>query len=156
MSQPVSTLTAEGLAEIRANLPDPSADLSRRERDAHALLAHVDHLTKGILDLHVRHESIQCGVTADVPHRHSSERRSGRPLLRRDLVCTEPDGHEGPHRDAICCYNFEAFTDDASVVITGRRPLAKRDHSSCAHCHTSWPCETVALITAPTEGERDV
>lgn len=111
-------------------------------------------VAEGILDLHVRHESIQCGVTADVPHRHSSERRSGRPLLRRDLVCTEPDGHEGPHRDAICCYNFEAFTDDGSVVITGRRPLAKRDHSSCAHCLTSWPCETVALLNPPTEGEN--
>lgn len=41
----MSGMTTERLAEIRANLPDPSADLSRRERDSHALLAHVDHLT---------------------------------------------------------------------------------------------------------------
>lgn len=38
-------MTSDRLAEVRANLPDPSADLSRRERDSHALLAHVDHLT---------------------------------------------------------------------------------------------------------------
>ena len=41
----MSGMSPERLAEIRANLPDPSADLSRRERDSHALLAHVDHLT---------------------------------------------------------------------------------------------------------------
>ena len=48
-------MTSERLTEIlmdalarddrRADLADPSADLSRRERDSHALLAHVDHLT---------------------------------------------------------------------------------------------------------------
>lgn len=51
----MSGMTSERLAEIlmdalarddrRADLADPSADLSRRERDSHALLAHVDHLT---------------------------------------------------------------------------------------------------------------
>ena len=38
-------MTPERLDAIRANLPTPDADLSRRERDAHDLLAEVDRLT---------------------------------------------------------------------------------------------------------------
>ena len=35
-------MTPERLDAIRANLPTPDADLSRRERDAHDLLDEVD------------------------------------------------------------------------------------------------------------------
>ena len=37
-------MTPERLDTIRANLPTPDADLSRRERDAHDLLAEVERL----------------------------------------------------------------------------------------------------------------
>ena len=37
-------MTPERLDAIRANLPTPDADLSRRERDAHDLLAEVERL----------------------------------------------------------------------------------------------------------------
>ena len=45
-------MTPERLDAIRANLPTPDADLSRRERDAHDLLAEVDRLRAGIEALH--------------------------------------------------------------------------------------------------------
>lgn len=43
-------MTPERLDAIRANLPTPDADLSRRERDAHDLLDEVDRLRAGIED----------------------------------------------------------------------------------------------------------
>ena len=42
------SLSEERLREIAANLPPADADLSRRERDAHALLAEVKRLRAGI------------------------------------------------------------------------------------------------------------
>ena len=44
----MSGMTTERLDVIRANLPTPDADLSRRERDAHDLLAEVERLRAGI------------------------------------------------------------------------------------------------------------
>ena len=41
-------MTPERLDAIRANLPPADADLSRRERDAHDLLAEVKRLRAGI------------------------------------------------------------------------------------------------------------
>ena len=41
-------MTPERLDAIRANLPTPDADLSRRERDAHDLLDEVDRLRAAV------------------------------------------------------------------------------------------------------------
>ena len=45
------SLSEERLAEIADNLPPADADLSRRERDAHDLLAEVKRLRAGIESL---------------------------------------------------------------------------------------------------------
>ena len=46
------SLSEERLREIAANLPPADADLSRRERDAHDLLAEVKRLRAGIEGIH--------------------------------------------------------------------------------------------------------
>ena len=60
----MSGMTPERLDAIRANLPTPDADLSRRERDAHDLLAEVKRLRAGIeeaaSDLHVLAHTTAC------------------------------------------------------------------------------------------------
>ena len=57
-------MTPERLDAIRANLPTPDADLSRRERDAHDLLDEVDRL---------RHENADLRRSRD--ERKATERR---------------------------------------------------------------------------------
>ena len=58
------SLSEERLREIAANLPPADADLSRRERDAHDLLAEVKRLRAGIeeaaSDLHVLAHTTAC------------------------------------------------------------------------------------------------
>lgn len=67
-------MTPERLDAIRANLPTPDADLSRRERDAHDLLDEVDRL-----------RSIEAGVeTLAEWHETKAEKAASHPGPGRD------------------------------------------------------------------------
>lgn len=123
------------IAHARADVPD--------------LLDEVDRLRSivaGVEALHVKHEQVLCGAMAEVPHRHSSEPRR-EPYPIRPVVCTQEEGHEGPHKDALCCWNFQEFTEHAAY-----KSHEWADRSSCSHCRAEWPCPTVDLLN-PTEGE---
>lgn len=143
------SLSEERLREIEDALGGEFDMWTCDSQYATELLAEVKRLRSivaGVEALHVKHEQILCGAVAEVPHRHSSEpRRETYPI--RPVVCTEERGHEGPHRDALCCWNFQEFTDP-----TGQKPLSWTDRSSCSHCRAEWPCPTVDLLN-PTEGE---
>ena len=88
--------------------------------------------------LHIRHEHILCGAMSEVPHRHGNEVE---PYPIRPVVCTLDQGHDGPHRDALCCWNFQEFTEHAAY-----KAQEWADRSRCTMCQTSWPCATVAAL----------
>lgn len=144
-------MTPERLADIRERVEEVRwGYLDKAEADRGDLLNEVDRLRSivaGVEALHVKHEEYLCGAMAEVPHRHGNEQE---PYPIRPVVCTEPKGHDGPHKDAICCWNFQKFTEP-----TGQKSDEWADRSSCSHCMTTdWPCATAALLD-PTEGETD-
>lgn len=122
-------MTSERLAEVRANLPDPSADLSRRERDSHALLAHVDHLTAENARLRAGIEALHGAV------------QEFEPCPDGPWGCGEPTCTESVHAG-------ERYHDDQP---TGRVCLTCRYEDGEPH---DWPCGTAALLNPPTEGTR--
>ena len=71
-------MTPERLDAIRANLPTPDADLSRRERDAHDLLDEVDRLRAGIEDALLE-------VTAEPPVEEAAEVTVTDPAALKEL-----------------------------------------------------------------------
>lgn len=95
--------------------------------------------------LHPKHEVIICGAMAEVPHRHGSERE---PYPIRPVTCTKLQDHEGSHRDASCCWNFEEFDNVAAY-----KSDEWADRSICSHCQTAWPCPTVAALDGAPEPE---
>lgn len=123
-------MTPERLDTIRANLPTPDADLSRRERDALDLLAEVDRL---------RHENADLRRSRD--ERKATERR--RRTEDREAWMRAHGGEAKRLRAGIeALHRPEPFHDDPTATF-------------CAHCQRTagvWPCPTAALLN-PTEGE---
>lgn len=98
-----------------------------------------------VLDRHTRDERLLCGAMSEVPHRHGAELE---PYPVRPVTCTLEQGHDGDHQDAICCWNFQRFTEAACY-----KPQEWADRSVCVHCGTPWPCPTVRALTAALEVE---
>lgn len=124
-------MTPERLAGIRANLPDPSADLSRRERDALDLLAEVDRL-----------QSIAAGV--EELHRPVHPVFSWKTGLRFEEPCPECHGKAGVH--PCGCWADEDTTYECAECAIPKGGGSRRV--------IPWPCPTVARLN-PTEGETD-
>src|ERR1044072_3346814 len=92
-----------------------------------------------VLKLHKLKTYTQCGaISMPVVHHHGAE-SDYRPGPKRQLTCTEDVGHDGPHRDAICCYKFQTFED---WQVVDRRP---RTFDVCAE-GGMWPCDTVKAL----------
>lgn len=64
------------------------------------------------------------------------------------LHCTLEPGHgpDVPHKDALHCWSFETFDNDA---VVGYQP---RDLSRCVTCGTTWPCEEREFLDSLTGG----
>lgn len=64
-------------------------------------------LFKTLRPLHLDNPLMRCGARArrEVHHYNSKVQ------YEHDLVCTEPPGHDGDHKDAICCWKFHTFPD---------------------------------------------
>lgn len=99
----------------------------------------VTAMLGAVLALHRLKTHTQCGaISMPLVHHHGSE-SDNRPGPLRSLTCTEDAGHEGLHRDAICCYRFQNFED---WQVVDRRP---RTFDVCSE-GGMWPCETVQTI----------
>lgn len=117
--------------DLRAVAAD-ALEAATSERDA--AVAAIERVRA----LHPKHEVLICGAMAEVPHRHGSERE---PYPIRPVTCTKLQGHEGSHRDASCCWNFQEFDNVAAY-----KSDEWADRSICSHCQTAWPCLTVAAL----------
>lgn len=94
---------------------------------------------EAVLNLHRLVTHTQCGaISLPVVHHHGTE-SDHRPGPKRPLRCTEEAGHEGLHRDAICCYKFQTFED---WQVVDRKP---RTFDTCSNCGM-WPCSTIKAI----------
>lgn len=99
----------------------------------------TDTLLLAMLSVHRLATKTQCGaISTPLVHHHGPE-SDLRPGPLRKLFCTEDAGHEGLHRDAICCYNFQTFED---WQVVDRSP---RTFDTCT-CGGSWPCDTIQAI----------
>jgi hypothetical protein len=93
-----------------------------------------------VLAVHQMRVSVQCGARSiPIVHHHGIERDS-KPGPLRVMRCTEKVGHEGLHKDAICCWNFQRFADWQVAEV---KPVA---HPVCEDCHTGFPCATIRAI----------
>lgn len=93
-----------------------------------------------VLDLHRLVTDTRCGaISMPLIHHHGTETDS-RPGPKRSLTCTKVPGHEGVHRDCICCYRFQTFED---WQVVGRKP---RTFDVCSQCRDLWPCATIKAI----------
>lgn len=124
-------MTPERLDAIRANLPTPDADLSRRERDAHDLLDEVDRL-----------RAIEAGVEA--LHRPVHPVFSWKTGLRFEEPCPECHGKAGVH--SCGCWADEDTTYECAECAMPKGGGSRRV--------IPWPCPTAALLD-PTEGETN-
>lgn len=98
-----------------------------------------DGLLAAVLAQHRLVTKTQCGaVSVPLVHRHGSE-SDARPGPLRVLTCSEPDGHDGLHRDCLCCYSFQTFED---WQVADRRP---RTFDVCSDGGL-WPCDTVLAL----------
>lgn len=92
-----------------------------------------------VLDLHRLVTRTQCGaISIPLTHHHGAE-TDARPGPARSLTCTEEVGHEGLHRDCICCWHFQTFAD---WQVVDRKP---RTFDVCT-AGGMWPCETIKVI----------
>lgn len=122
------SLSEERLREIAANLPPADADLSRRERDAHDLLAEVKRLRAGIEALHRPVHLVFSWKTG----------------LRFEEPCPECHGKAGVH--SCGCWADEDMTYECAECAKPKGGGSRRV--------IPWPCPTAALLN-PTEGEND-
>lgn len=81
-----------------------------------------------------------CGaVSLPIPHKHYGDPHNA-PAPLRVMRCSEELGHEGPHKDAICCWHFEKFTADQ---VDHLEPMDRR---MCS-CGKLWgACETARVL----------
>ena len=92
-----------------------------------------------VLALHCMETHTQCGaISMPLVHHHGSE-SDNRPGPLRSLTCTQEAGHEGLHKDAICCWNFQTFED---WQVVDRKP---RTFDTCT-AGGFWPCDTIKAI----------
>lgn len=85
----------------------------------------------------------QCGaLSIPLVHHHGVE-NDRRPGPKRVLRCTEEAGHEGLHKDAICCWSFQTFED---WQVEDRKP---RTFDACS-CGEMWPCKTIKAMQEAT------
>ena len=134
-----------GSAVVRPSLAGIERDRVRTARtgrcvDAAILASHVPTLTaaaRDVLALHKPTGIVTCGARTDgaVPHRHSNGHTA-----ERVMTCSNPEGHEGPHKDAVCCWSFHSFSDGV--------PGVGLDLRSCADCGRTWPCRTYTALAA--------
>ena len=109
-----------------------------------------DSLRKAVLAEHPLVLRFICGARSiHIVHHHGSE-TDKRPGPRRQVRCTEDAGHEGKHKDAICCWNFETFED---WQVDHFEPTAD---ARCGSCGENYPCKTVRAVqyaeySPPTE-----
>lgn len=105
-------------------------------------------LLDAVLAQHRLIAKTRCGAfSIPVIHRHSSESATAGAL--RVLRCSQNAGHDGPHKDAVCCYNFQEFQD---WQVRGRRPGT---FDSCS-CGQSWPCDTIIALQAADRAAAEV
>ena len=94
-----------------------------------------------VLALHRLRTKTQCGaISMPVVHHHGAESdRNPGPL--KQLFCTQDAGHDGLHKDCICCYKFQTFED---WQVVARKP---RTFDVCTE-GGFWPCDTIKAIQA--------
>lgn len=81
-----------------------------------------------------------CGARSRImPHRHSSHRWED-----KSMKCTLEAGHDGLHRDAICCWHFESFSE-----VDHFEPIDRR---ACT-CGQRW--ESCSLVQAIYDLKED-
>ena len=108
----------------------------------------AERLLRGVLDQHRLVARTRCGaISIPVVHHHGTESEA-HPGPKRSLTCSEWAGHDGPHRDAICCYRFQTFED---WQVTQRQPSA---YAACT-CGTVWPCPTIEAIQEAAGAEEE-
>lgn len=100
-----------------------------------------NEILEAVLALHRLETHTQCGaISMPLVHHHGME-SDKRPGSLKTLTCTEQAGHDGLHKDCICCYQFQTFED---WQVTERRP---RTFDMCSAGGT-WPCETITALQA--------
>lgn len=101
----------------------------------------MDAMT-AVLDLHRLKTKTQCGaISMPLVHHHGAE-SDRRPGKLKQLRCTEPAGHEGLHKDCICCWNFQTFED---WQVVDRKPITF-DACASSSCTGFWPCDTIKAV----------
>jgi hypothetical protein len=107
-----------------------------------AIAQSIEALLGAVLDQHRLQTSTQCGaISIPVVHHHGPE-TDNRPGPKRSLACSEDVGHDGLHRDCICCYRFQTFED---WQVVDRKPRTF-DGCSSPSCLGFWPCDTIKAI----------
>lgn len=97
-------------------------------------------LLGAVLNQHRLVAKTLCGARSiPLVHHHAGE-SDKRPGPLRLLRCTNVAGHDGLHKDAICCYSFQTFED---WQVTDRTPPSTFDACSCG---TMWPCPTISAL----------
>ncbi len=88
-------------------------------------------VTKAVLADHRPRGDVTCGSRTDGPvtHRHNSGHEEV-----RVMTCSRPEGHEGDHQDAVCCWSFHSFPEEEAIDGPGR------DLRYCLLCNEAWPC----------------
>ena len=89
-------------------------------------------VARAVLADHRPHGRVTCGSRTDGPvaHRHNGRRQVDELVM----TCSRPEGHEGDHQDAVCCWSFHSFPEEAAVDGPGR------DLRHCSQCGRPWPC----------------
>ena len=96
-------------------------------------------MLEAVLAQHRLVTSTQCGaISIPVMHHHGTETDKN-PGPLRSLTCTNDVGHEGLHKDAICCWKFDTFED---WQVIDRKP---RTFDACSD-GGMWPCDTVKAM----------
>lgn len=83
--------------------------------------------------VHHNAPKMRCGARRTMTVEHYN----GKPR-ERDLVCTNDVGHEGLHKDALCCWKFHSF-DDAEPQP---EDVWRGENCACGH----YQCKTRRLL----------
>lgn len=85
----------------------------------------ADDLLARVREMHQTQVHLRCGArtTEVVTHQFSGQTK------KSSLVCTEAPGHDGLHKDAICCWSFHQF--DAPTPAEPEDTYAGRNVCTC-------------------------